>query len=107
MLLLLQYKYVQLPTSADNVCMALPAFADAWLLLNAGRRAHNSKPATDGTDTRTDARQFHRPCSAYNTLGSANNEYKIAGATPALKLLASPQLFVFNMMIANGGLCYS
>ena len=53
LLLLLQYKYVQLPTSADNVRMALPAFAEAWLLLSAGRRAHNSKPAADGTDGRT------------------------------------------------------
>ena len=92
---------LQRPTSADNVALA-PAFAAARrvaarLLLTAGLTAvqqsidiswppaHSSKPAAvacggrgwnERTDGRTDARQQHRPRSAYYA-GSANNTDEI------------------------------
>jgi len=66
----------QLPTSADNVTL-LAVVAERQPCsnrsLSPGRRAHSSKPAAAAcgrrmrgrTDRLTDARQLHRPCSAY------------------------------------------
>jgi len=69
----------------------MPAFAaarraEARLLLSAGRAAidrylldagptaaNPRQRRANGTDRRTDARQLHRPCSAYYA-GSANNK---------------------------------
>jgi len=94
---------VQLPTSADNV--ALPASDRRSPLL---QRRCSWAPAvlhsldiscspgpqqqtrSSGvrrpyeTDRRTDARQLHRPCSAYYT-GSANNKEKTAETEIALQ----------------------
>jgi len=66
----MSYGTAELGQRADNV--ALPAISPA----TPARRAHSSKPALEAcggrmgqtdrhTDGRTDARQSHRPCSAY------------------------------------------
>jgi len=74
---------VQLPTSADSV--TLLAFAAerqpcSSRSISPAHRAHSSKPAAAACggpimgrmDRRTDARKFHRPCSAYYA-SSVNN----------------------------------
>ena len=100
---------VLLPTYANNV--ALPAFARRCCSISqqsidiSCRRAHSSKPAAAAccdrmgqTERQTDARQLHRPCSAYYA-GSVNNEISQITAYDCCRWLRYLTLMVVHIIL--------
>jgi len=71
---------VQLPTASHLLLWAQPYSNQS---ISPARRAFSSKRATAATewwDRQTDARQFHRPCSAY--YASSVNRIKMSAGRP-------------------------